>query len=138
MPRQERILALITLGAIAVVAGLLLTGSAIVAHEQASEQEQWTVTLAEAFQNRLEQFATTTRHGYPSQIELTDVLRCVPPYRDVPVNMFSGRPISAESTDPGDFLYVYRGPSDYRIYVFGAGGAIIRQLAPEQPPIRQN
>ncbi len=120
-----------------IAAAVMLVINRVSAEEQTKQCEDRALALAEAFQDQLVQYATT-HHGYPPNVEATDLIKCIPPYDSVPVNEFDGKPIVLNGTDPGDLVYVDRGPTDYLILVIGANQKIIGKYAPEQPPLRED
>lgn len=115
---------------------VVLAFSGARAGERAKAAGDQSLKIAEAFQSRLEEYRAQ-HHGYPANVEATDLINCVPPYDEVPVNPFSGKPTFLNSTAPGGMVYAYRGPDNYLLLVYGERQTIIGAYAPEQPPLRE-
>lgn len=126
------------------VMAIVVIASAVVLVFNGTRAGEWTkeasgrsLAIAEAFQFRLEEYRAK-HHGYPANVEAADLLRCVPPYDEVPLNPFSGRPIALFSTAPGGMVYAYREPGNYLLLVYGERQTIIGAYAPEPLPLRED
>jgi len=127
--------ATVAVGIVTVIALVVMLMIGTRAADRARNAADRSLAIAEAFRFQLEGYAATHR-GYPVNVEATDLIKCVPPYDEVPASAFSGKPIVLNGTEPGDMAFVYRGPGNYLLLVFGEHKTIIDTFAPEQLPLR--
>ncbi len=117
---------------IASAVALAINGSQV--KERTMGAASRSLAIAEAFQSRLEGYRAA-HYGYPANAEATELIMCVPPYDEVPLNPFSGKPIALNSTAPGGMVYAYRGSGNYLLLVYGEHQEVIGAFTPEQPPL---